>query len=141
MGVYRDADHMMAILADVFERTKETEAARGLRQIQMIVAYIYHNPEVTVLMDGRSPAPEGESITVKFNDLNPAPDVSFELSADVGHQFWKGKLNVPIALARGQIKAKGQITKALKLLPLLPPLYQAYRETLTARGETDLLDK
>ncbi|MFZ5824130.1 MAG: hypothetical protein ACOY94_07370 [Bacillota bacterium] len=141
MAVYRDAAHMKAILEGVFERAQQTEVTRGLRQSQMIVAFIYHNPEVTVLMDGRSPAPEGEPIIVKFDDLTPAPDVSFELAADVGHQFWKGKLNVPMALARGQIKAKGQITKALKLLPLLPPLYQAYRDVLNERGETDLLDK
>jgi len=140
MGIYRDATQMQEILQGVFERAMESEAARGLRAAGLIVAFVYRNPELTVLMDGRSPSPEGQPITVKFNDLTPAPDVAFELAADVGHQFWKGKLNVPIAMARGQIKAKGQIPKALKLLPLLPPLYKAYTETLTARGETDLLN-
>ena len=92
-----------------------------------------------MLMDGRSPTTDGSFMTVTWGTLDPTPDTTFELMADVGHQFWKGKLNVPIALARGQIKAKGSITKAMKLLPLLPPLYSAYHAVLAARGETALL--
>lgn len=140
MAIYRDAAHLQEILFGVFQRAMTTAAARGLRESAMIVAFVYRNPDVTVLMDGRSPSPDGLPLVVKFNDLTPTPDVSFELAADVGHQFWKGKLNVPLALARGQIKAKGQIPKALKLLPLLPPLYKAYAEELTARGESHLLE-
>lgn len=139
MPVYRDAQHLIDILGALAERAKFSEAAKGLRDAGLVVAFVYKNPDVTVLMDGRTPTSDGSFMTMKFDSLEPAPDVTFESPADVGHTFWQGKLNVPVALARGQVKAKGAIARALKLLPLLPPLYQMYREVLEARGEGAML--
>lgn len=139
MPVYRDAQHLIDILTALAEKARFSEAARGLRDAQLVVAFVYRNPDVTVLMDGRTPTTDGSYMTMKFNVLDPPPDVTFESPADVGHTFWQGKLNVPAALARGQVKARGAIARALKLLPLLPPLYQMYREVLEARGEGALL--
>lgn len=139
MPVYRDAQHLISILSALAERATSSEAARGLRDAELVVAFVYRNPDVTVLMDGRTPTTDGSFMTMRFGSLEPPPDVTFESSADVGHAFWQGKLNVPLALARGQVKARGAIARALKLLPLLPPLYQMYREVLEARGEGALL--
>ncbi|BAS28163.1 hypothetical protein [Limnochorda pilosa] len=139
MGAYRDAQHLIDILSTLAERAKRSDAARGLREAGLVVAFVYHNPDVTVLMDGRTPTPDGSYMTMSFDTLGPKPDVTFEQSADVGHQFWQGKLNVPAALARGQVKARGAIAKALKLLPLLPALYETYREVLRERGEEAML--
>lgn len=139
MGVYRDSQHLTEILTAVMERAQSTPAATGLREAGLIVAFVYKNPDVSIVMDGRSAAAEGRPINFRANDLSGEIDVTFELAADVGHQFWKGKLNVPMALARGQIKARGAVAKALKLLPLLPPLYKTYHEVLTERGEAHLL--
>ena len=40
------------------------------------------------------------------------------MDADTAHRFWLGKVNVTVALARGQMKAKGPVAKILKLVPL-----------------------
>jgi len=137
--VFRDAQHLKEVMAALAERARFSDAARGLRDAQLVVAFVYRNPDLTVVMDGRTPTTDGSHMTVRFDSLEPPPDVTFESPADVGHTFWQGKLNVPMALARGQVKARGAIARALKLLPLLPPLYQMYREVLVARGEGDLL--
>ena len=39
------------------------------------------------------------------------------MEADTAHRFWLGRVNVTVALARGQIKAKGPVAKILKLVP------------------------
>ena len=53
------------------------------------------------------------------------------MDADTAHRFWLGKVNVTVALARGQMKAKGPVAKILKLVPLdeagLPALPGAAR--------------
>ena len=41
------------------------------------------------------------------------------MDADTAHRFWLGKVNVTVALARGQMKAKGPVAKILKLVPLV----------------------
>ena len=51
-------------------------------------------------------------------DLGPTelePEVVMTMEADTAHRFWLGKVNVTVALARGQMKAKGPVAKILKL--------------------------
>ena len=52
--------------------------------------------------------------------------------------FWLGKVNVTVALARGQIKAKGPVAKILKLVPLVKPVFPRYKQQLEQQGRTDL---
>ncbi|MBX5465342.1 MAG: hypothetical protein IRZ26_07305 [Clostridia bacterium] len=140
MPTFRDAEQARAILGAVAERARFGEAARGLREAELVVAFVYHDPELTVLMDGRTPAPDGAYMRVAFDTLEPAPDVVFESSGEVGNRFWQGRLDVPMALARGQVKARGPINRALKLLPILPGLYETYREVVREMGAGELLE-
>jgi hypothetical protein len=41
---------------------------------------------------------------------------------------------MPVALAKGLIKAKGPMPKVIKLLPLLKPAYAAYPEIAKKHG-------
>ena len=34
------------------------------------------------------------------------------MEADTAHRFWLGQVNVTVALARGQIKAKGPVRRS-----------------------------
>ncbi len=45
-----------------------------------------------------------------------------------------------VALARGQIKAKGPVAKILKLVPLTKPVFPRYRAQLEQQGRADLID-
>ena len=56
------------------------------------------------------------------------------MDADTAHRFWLGKVNVTVALARGQMKAKGPVAKILKLVPLTKPIFPRYRAILEESG-------
>jgi hypothetical protein len=62
------------------------------------------------------------------------------MEADTAHRFWLGKVNVTVALARGQMKAKGPVAKILKLVPLVKPVFPRYRAQLERQGRQDLLE-
>jgi hypothetical protein len=140
MPSFRDAQQAKEVIGAVGERARFGEAAKGLRDAGLVVAFVYHNPELTILMDGRSPTPDGAYMTMTFDTLEPTPDVIFESSGEVGNRFWQGRLDVPMALARGQVKAKGSINRALRLLPILPGLYELYREVVREKGAEELLE-
>lgn len=140
MPTFRSAEQAKEIIREVVERAKFGQAAKGLRDAGLIVAFVYHNPDLAFLVDGRSPTADGSYMTLKFDELEPAPDVTFESSGEVGNRFWQGRLNVPMALARGQVKAKGAINRALKLLPILPGLFETYKEVLREKGAEELLE-
>ncbi len=134
MAAYRDRDEMVEIFGILAERAASSQAAKALHDAGMVVSFVYHNPDLVLTMDGLTPGDGEPPMVMRFDAREPAPDVSFECSADVGHQFWTGKLDVPQALGRGIVKAKGSIAKALKLLPMMPPLYEAYRNLMDERG-------
>jgi hypothetical protein len=56
------------------------------------------------------------------------------LSGDTSHKFWLKQISMPIALAKGLIKAKGPMPKILKLLPILTPAYAAYPAWAKSQG-------
>ena len=65
--------------------------------------------------------------------------MTLTLSADTANRFWQGKVGVPLAVARGQIKLSGAMPKLMGLLPHAKTRNSRYIETLTADGRTDLL--
>jgi putative sterol carrier protein len=61
-------------------------------------------------------------------------EVDMFMSADDGHRFWLGELNIPMAMARKKIRIQGPVGVLLKLLPALQPAFGMYRDFLTERG-------
>ena len=61
-----------------------------------------------------------------------------EMKADIAHRFWLGKVNVTMAIARGDIKPTGPVAKILKLVPLTKSVFPRYRAMLEKDGRDDL---
>ena len=81
---------------------------------------------------------EGEDGRVDLGPTDLDPEVVMTMEADTAHKFWLGKVNVTVALARGQMKAKGPVAKILKLVPLVKPVQPRYESQLEAAGRSDL---
>ena len=67
------------------------------------------------------------------------PEIVMTMEADTAHKFWLGKVNVTMALAKGQMKAKGPVAKILKLVPLVKPVFPRYQKMLEEENRDDLL--
>ena len=67
-------------------------------------------------------------------DADCKPTIEMTLSGDTCHKFWLQEVSMPVALAKGLIKAKGPLPKVLKLLPLLKPAYEAYPDISRKHG-------
>jgi putative sterol carrier protein len=83
---------------------------------------------------------DGQDGQVDLGPTELAPEIVMTMEADTAHKFWLGKVNVTMALARGQMKAKGPVAKILKLVPLTKPIFPRYREMLEQEGRQDLID-
>jgi putative sterol carrier protein len=83
---------------------------------------------------------EGQPADVDFGQTEMEPEVTMSMKADVAHRFWLGKVNVTMAIARGEIKPEGPVAKILKLVPLTKPIFPRYRAMLEQQGRNDLID-
>jgi hypothetical protein len=96
----------------------------------------YSDPEAVFFLD----ATQNPPIVKSGKDAEAADaEVSLLMSADDGHKFWLGKLNIPVSLARRKVKVDGSVTKLLGLLPALQPAYGRYRAHLEATGHAALI--
>ena len=63
--------------------------------------------------------------------------VEMSMKSDLAHNFWLGKVNIPLALMSGKIASKGPVHKALALLPAIQPAFNFYPSIytkITGRG-------
>lgn len=68
-------------------------------------------------------------------------DVTAANDDEIFVKFWQGKLNLMMAMTKGQVKTQGAVTKMLKLLPKIGPVYKFFVESLKEAGREDLVIK
>lgn len=56
------------------------------------------------------------------------------MDTDTANRFWQGKVNMTLAMAKGQVKAEGAIMKVLKLVPNTKFLYPSTSRTSKTPG-------
>jgi putative sterol carrier protein len=137
VAYFKDENEVYQFIGKLFQDlTVDEELAPKFQKANTIVQYQYRNPEsqITVKMK------EGEDGRVDFGDTDLEPEVVMTMEADTAHKFWLGKVNVTVALARGQMKAKGPVAKILKLVPLVKPVFPRYRQMLEEAGRQDLME-
>ena len=137
MPYFKDEQEVYDYIGKLFQDLAEDdELWPKFRRANTIVQYQFRNPEsqLTVRMT------EADEPQVDLGDTELEPEVLMTMEADTAHKFWLGKVNVTVALARGQMKAKGPVAKILKLVPLVKPVFPRYKAQLEAQGRTDLVN-
>ncbi len=66
------------------------------------------------------------------DDVDWEPKVKMAMSSETANRYFQGKENVAIAIARRRIKAGGDVTAALAIIPITKPLYARYRQMIAA---------
>ena len=137
MAYFKDADEVYAFIGKLFQDlADDEELAPKFRKANTIVQYAYRDPDSTITVELK----EGGDGRVDFGETDLDPEVVMSMDADTAHRFWLGKVNVTVALARGQMKAKGPVAKILKLVPLVKPVFPKYRAMLEEAGREDLIE-
>ena len=137
MPYFKDADEVYATLGKLFQDLAvDDELGPKFRKANTIVRYEFQDPDsaITVRLQEDQPG------DVDFGESQMEPEVTMSMAADTAHRFWLGQVNITVALARGQIKAKGPVAKILKLVPLAKPVFPRYKAELEAQGRDDLVN-
>jgi hypothetical protein len=137
LAYFKDDAEVYRYIGKLFQDLSlDPELSPKFRKADTIVQYRYRNPEsqITVRMK------EHEEPRVDLGATDMEPEVIMTMEADTAHRFWLGKVNVTVALARGQMKAKGPVAKILRLVPLVRPVFPRYRQQLEEAGRQDLVE-
>jgi hypothetical protein len=137
LGRFKDeADVYQFIGRLLQELAADPELAPQLQRADTTVKFEMRDPGSQITVDLR---PESE-MRVDLGPSDLEPEVVMTLDADTAHGFWLGRVNVTVALARGDIEAKGPVAKVLRLVPLVEPTFPRYEQMLRDAGRADLLE-
>jgi hypothetical protein len=135
LGYFQNEQEVYDTIGKLFEGLRDdAELFPKFQNADTIVRYEFREPDsqITVKMLA------GEPGQVDFGPSEMEPEVTMSMEADTAHRFWLGKVNITVALARGQIKAQGPVAKILNLVPLVKPVFPRYEAQLEEQGRTDL---
>jgi hypothetical protein len=136
MPYFKDAGEVYAYIGGLFDDLAgDADLEPRFRTANVIVQYRYNDPEAQITVCTR----EDRETRIDKGETEMEPEVVMTMDADTAHEFWLGKVNVTVALARGQMHAKGPVAKILKLVPLLKPAFPLYRQRLLDAGRNDLI--
>jgi hypothetical protein len=141
MATFKDADQLYELLGGLFdELTSDEGIAKKFAASGLVIHFVYTDPDSEIWLDASAKDPDSLGVI-----CGPAEDLTAEvemsMKADVAHQFWLGNVNLMVALTRKQIVAKGPIPKIMKLLPVIKPAYDVYKNMLREKGLESMITK
>ena len=122
MAAFKNKAMMEKIFGEILnELIRRTELGRQMKDNGISILYKITDLDMLMYIDGYG-AVFGKAAETK------TPVITNSMSSDTAHKFWLNKIDLPRALASGQIKARGSATKLLQLLPLLSIVKEIYPE-------------
>lgn len=134
--VYPDTESLHEILGGFFKTITMTPEGQLIHRVGGSILFEFHRPSGRILW---VPSPEPDTwpaFEVRVgDDIGPVtPLLTFIQDGDLAHRFWLGEVDLAEALARQQLRAIGPLSRAMKLLPHLDPVYDRYRAYAAEQG-------
>lgn len=134
MGAYKSAEDLYKYMGQIFALAFETEGLKEkLNATGVALKLNLTDPDSVIAVDF------GQGIVQFGSDITMEVQVDLDMTADNAHKFWLGKLNVPLAIAKRDIKVHGSVQKVLKLAPLMQPLHEKYHQILKDAGLEEMI--
>ena len=128
MAVFANDSEVYQYVGGIFrEADKHPQVGPKLRAAGIVLRLDYTEPDASMTVRLEDP------ITVIDGPSSDQPDVTLMVPADIADRYWRGEYNLAVGLAKGEVKAKGPVTKILKLVPLTKPLFPIYRELMASK--------
>ena len=137
MAVFKDEAEVYQYTGGIFEEAlADPVVGQKFAESGVILKVTHTEPDSVFTVD----MPSKKVLYGDDARQGPKPVVEMFMKADVGHRFWLGKVNISLALAKGEMRAKGPVPKILKLVPIAKSLFPRYRELLLKNGRSDLVE-
>ena len=129
MTTFSDRAQFERVMGALFERLMAAPlVAEPLCRTDMVVRFRYPDLGSVLTFDFKS-----RPAALRRTDELEA-DVELVQSSDTAHEFWLGRLNAVQAIATGKVRPRGDVAKALKLLPAIKPAFAIYADVARAHA-------
>jgi len=129
-NIFKNKEELYDVLVEFFEILKKhRDIGPALAETNLCIQFRYKKPSAVITIDAT-----GNRTKIIKGEFTGKSDVVMTMNADFAHTFWHGKANLITALTRRQVTAKGNVSKTVRLLPILRPAFSLYPDLLRKKG-------
>ena len=134
MSYFKDPKEVEHFIGGIFtECVEDPELGPKFAQTGVIMKLNFTDPEVTILVD----FVDGKVYTAL--DGAPTPNIEMFMTSDVGHEYWLGKVNVSVALAKGVMREGAGSDNPQKFAPNCKHVFPRYEKMIADAGRPELI--
>jgi putative sterol carrier protein len=126
MPAYTSKDQATAVFSQLFEILLEDPGFGAIvRDRTLSVRFVHTKPDFELHVDAGG---------VRVDGPPAQASVTIKMSCDTADALWTGRLLMPIAVATGRIRIKGNVATVIEFVPLLRPAFDRYPALAAAAG-------
>ncbi len=130
---FRSADEFMDVMDRVFGLMDEDpEMGPKLRDADVPQQFEFSDLGLVVNIRAATDDEDGCLYWEWTEDVDWKPKVRMTMSSETANKYFQGKENVAMAIARRRIKTGGDVKAALALMPIIKPVFTAFRDIVEA---------
>lgn len=138
MPVFATSEEIHGVMSDMWHRVKADPAiSKPLIESKLSAQFRFREPEGTLTID----CSDGQEMKIIIGPTDIKPVIEMSMKGDVAHEFWMGRISVPVAILTGKIVSRGPTPKALALLPIIRPAFDLYPKVLEEAGKQALMSR
>lgn len=135
MPSFTSEEDLLTFIGGIFEKAyQDPDLAPKLSKSGAVILIKCTEPASEVVLD----LPDQKVYPSAAASLRPT-NVTMRMTTDVANRFWQGKVNLTIAIAKGEVKTDGAIMKVARLTPHIDKLFPIYIDLLKNAQRPDLL--
>jgi hypothetical protein len=130
---FQSADEFIEVMDRTFTMMSEDpEMGPQLRDADVPQRFEFTDLDLVVNIRAATDEEDGNLYWEWSDDVDWEPKVKMAMSSETSNKYFQGKENVAMAIARRRIKTGGDVKAALSLIPITKPLYDRYRDMVSA---------
>ena len=138
MGTFANSDELIRVMRQLWEGIKsDPDMSDQLIRSKLIVQFRYRDPEGIITID----CSDGAEFRILDGICDLKPTIEMSMRANVAHEFWMGRISIPVAILTGKIVSRGPTPKALALLPVIKPAFSLYSEIMEKSGKAGVIKR
>jgi putative sterol carrier protein len=131
---FKNSAEVAEYIGGIFETAfADPEIGPKLVDTGLVVAFDFTDADAVVVIDMAN-----KSVREGHGGGAPAM-ATMAMTADTGNAYWQGKVNLPLAMAKKEIRVEGNVASLLKLAPMGKKLFPGYIQRLKDDGRDDML--
>ena len=121
VGYFSSPEEVDKYIGEMFRQAaNHPEVGPKMKAAQITLRIIYQDPDCELNVRFHDP------MEVCLGPWSYQPDITLTMKVDIADRYWRGKYNMAVGMAKGEVKSKGPVSKVLKLVPLTKPLFPVY---------------